>query len=76
VTEEELCIGILATGLVWAGVSAMVLSISIHMEAGRQAWGLGGVFRGLFALRNVPLREVVVRPGRDEALRIRKGEAA
>jgi hypothetical protein len=39
-----LCVGILATGLVWAGVSAVVLTISIHMEAGRQAWGWSASF--------------------------------
>ena len=43
-TEEELCVWILAMGLLWAGVSAVVLAASIHLEAGRQAWGWGASF--------------------------------
>jgi hypothetical protein len=41
---EELCSWILVTGLLWAAVSAMILAISIHMEAERQAWGWGASF--------------------------------
>jgi DNA-binding XRE family transcriptional regulator len=62
VTEEELCVWILATGLVWAGVSAVVLAASCqHPHGGREASvGLGDVFRGLLTVRGVLLREVVV----------------
>jgi hypothetical protein len=44
VTEEERCVVILVTGAVWAGLSAVNLAISIHREAGRQAWGWGASF--------------------------------
>ena len=44
VVGEELCVWILATGLLWAGVSAVVLAASIHMEAGRHAWGWAASF--------------------------------
>ena len=43
-TEEELCVWILAMGLLWAWVSAVVLAISIRMEVGRQAWGWAASF--------------------------------
>jgi hypothetical protein len=41
VTEEELCVVILVTGAVWAGLSAEGLAISIRMEEGWKArvWG-------------------------------------
>jgi hypothetical protein len=41
---DELCFAILVAGIAWAGLSAAVLAISIHREAGRQAWGWGASF--------------------------------
>lgn len=43
-TGEELCVRILVTGAVWAGLSAEGLVISVHREAGGQAWGWGASF--------------------------------
>jgi hypothetical protein len=41
---DELCFAILVTGIVWAAMSALVLAISIRVEAGWQAWGWGASF--------------------------------
>ena len=42
-TGEELCVWILVTGAVWAGLSAEGLVISVHREAGGKR-GAGASF--------------------------------
>jgi hypothetical protein len=44
VNEEELCAAVLVTGLLVAAASAVVLIVSIRLEARRQAWGWGASF--------------------------------
>ncbi len=50
-TEEERCVAILVIGAAWAGLSALVLAISIHREAGRQAlvWAASFAVSSLWA---------------------------
>lgn len=43
-TKEGLCAAVLVSGIFLAVASAVGLVLSIHMEAGRQAWGWGASF--------------------------------
>jgi hypothetical protein len=57
------------------GVERGGLGLQHPQEGGEASVGLGAVFRDFLAVRGVLLREVAVRVGWDEALRIRKAAA-